>query len=166
MVNELFYSKYFILVRTFFFTDHGMSRPINCPPGLICDQLGLRASVKLCPMGHYCLNGTKSSSAVEFDDGVNPSWNRDFVTGAVSFNQSTYDWSYKAWPAPAVGQSRPLHPPDQFIVLAEAPIPCPIGHYCKAGATTQIPMPKNFSSPQRCFDGFFCPRGSNSPEGM
>ena len=27
-------------------------------------------------------------------------------------------------------------------------------------------MPKNFSSPQRCYDGFFCPRGSVSPEGQ
>ena len=69
-----------------------------------------------------------------------------------------------------------MHPPEPLCdglvcaggnsnFLAEAPFPCPIGHFCRAGAGTQIPVPKNFSTPQRCFDGFFCPRGSVSPEG-
>lgn len=106
------------------------------------------------------------------------SWVQDYVTGVYSFNLSSYGsaWEYKTWPAPAVGRSRALNPPAQQCdglvcsggsqsVLAEAPFPCPIGHYCRAGVTTQIPMVKNFSTPQRCFDGFFCPRGSRSPEG-
>ena len=154
--------------------DMGMSRPVICPPGLICDSMGLRASAKLCPAGRYCLNGTKASSLNEFKG--NPSWVTDYVTGVAFFNESTYDWKYRDWPSPAVGKSRPLHPPELSCdglvcsggstnVLAEAPFPCPIGHYCRAGAGTQIPMPKNFSSPQRCYDGFFCPRGSVSPEG-
>ena len=153
--------------------DHGMARPIVCPAGFICDVMGLRYSAKLCRRGHYCLNGTKSDSLEEFNSS---SWMEDYVTGVFSFNDSTYDWRYRDWPAPAKGQSRPLHPPTKLCdglvcsggssaVLAEAPFPCPIGHYCRAGAGTQIPMPKNFSSPQRCFDGFFCPRGSYSPEG-
>jgi hypothetical protein len=55
--------------------------------------------------------------------------------------------------------------PGNNATIAEAPLPCPIGHYCRAGAGAQTPIPKNFSTPQRCFDGFFCPRGSKSPEG-
>ena len=155
--------------------DQGMSRPINCPPGLICDVMGLRSSEKLCPNGHYCLNNTKSSTVADFQG--TSQWITDYVTGVVYFNISSTNYDYHQWPAPAVGQSRPVHPPELSCdglvcaggttnVLAEAPFPCPIGHYCRAGVGTQIPMPKNFSSPQRCFDGFFCPRGSVSPEGQ
>ncbi len=155
--------------------DHGMSRPVNCPPGLICDIMGLRTSAKLCPSGQYCLNGTKAS-AVSFFDTSEGVWSVDYVTDVVSFNPSSYNWNYTTWPLPAIGQSRSQHPPEPSCdgqvcfpgstnVLAEAPFPCPVGHYCRAGVGTQIPMPKNFSSPQRCFDGFFCPRGSSSPEG-
>jgi hypothetical protein len=162
--------------------DLGMSRPVICPAGRICDTTGLRTPEKICPMGHFCLNGTKASSASEFmndTSGINnsPVWIMDEVTGVVTFNESAVDWSYRKWPAPAVGQSRPQHPPqaqcdgyDCFPgsteVLAEAPYPCPLGHYCRTGVTTLTPIPKNFSTPQRCFDGFFCPRGSVSPEGQ
>jgi hypothetical protein len=154
--------------------DLGMPRPVVCPPGLICDIMGLRASVKQCPAGMYCLNGTKASSAESYDSsGV---WISDYVTGVKYFNASSRDWHYNKWPIPAVGKSRPDAPPENSCdglvcsggtnnFLAEAPFPCPIGHYCKAGVGNQIPMPKNFSSPQRCYDGFFCPRGSVHPEG-
>ena len=160
--------------------DHGMSRPVVCPPGQICDTQGLRASGKNCPMGHYCLNGTKASAASDFlnntRDGVNDLWSEEYVTGVVSFDANKVDWSYHQWEFPAIGQSRSNHPPElhcdgmvcspgSTAVIAEAPFPCPIGHYCRAGVGTQFPLPKNFSTPQRCFDGFFCPRGSMNPEG-
>ena len=156
--------------------DQGMSRPVNCPPGLICDSMGLRVSFKLCPNGHYCLNNTKSSSVADFQQNQ-ALWTLDNVTGVVSFVPTSSSWAYTTWPLPAVGSSRPSNPPefqcDGLVcaggtqnVLAEAPFPCPIGHYCRAGVGTQIPVPKNFSTPQRCFDGFFCPRGSVSPEGQ
>ena len=92
-------------------------------------------------------------------------------------------FSYVTWPLPAWGKSRqqthPLVQCDGFSdcaqgpglgggssnVPAEGPLPCPLGYYCRAGVTSQIPIPKNFSTPQRCYDGFFCPRGSISPEG-
>ena len=160
--------------------DHGMPRPIICPAGQICDTQGLRASTKNCPMGHYCLNGTKSSSATAFQnntrDNITDLWNVDYVTGVVIFNTSRINWDYVVWDAPAVGQSRIAHPPEASCdgmvctpgttgLIAEAPYPCPIGHYCRAGVGAQFPIPKNFSTPQRCFDGFFCPRGSINPEG-
>jgi hypothetical protein len=154
--------------------DQGMSRPLQCPNGLICDSMGLSATSKLCPAGSYCLNTTKSSSSDDFI-GL-PEWVLNNITGSVYFNENLFDYSYSTWPAPAVGQSRPQAPPESSCdglvcqggsgqILAESPFPCPIGHYCRAGAGTQIPIPKNFSSPQRCYDGFFCPRGSYNPEG-
>tara|TARA_B110000208_G_scaffold188726_1_gene248922 strand:+ start:355 stop:3567 length:3213 start_codon:yes stop_codon:yes gene_type:complete len=54
---------------------------------------------------------------------------------------------------------------DNAILLAERPFPCPMGMYCKTGAVNNVSVPKNFSHPQRCMDGFFCPFGSASPEG-
>ena len=156
--------------------DNGMQRPVVCPPGFICDVMGLRSSIKLCPKGNYCLNGTKADSLTLFKSTAKSSWVEDYVTGVSTFNVSSYNWKYHTWPAPAVGQSVSLHQPEESCdglvcsggsksILAEAPFPCPIGHYCRAGAGTQIPMPKNFSTPQRCFDGFFCSRGSYTPEG-
>ena len=54
---------------------------------------------------------------------------------------------------------------SQSVVYAPVPFPCPIGHYCKQGASSHIPIPSNFSTPQRCYDGYFCPAGSATPEG-
>merc|ERR1711871_1545765 len=50
-------------------------------------------------------------------------------------------------------------------LVAEQPFPCPLGHFCRPGVATDIAVPKNFSTPQRCYAGFFCPRGSKTPEG-
>lgn len=57
-------------------------------------------------------------------------------------------------------------------LLAERPYPCPIGTYCRRGVASrraksnkQVPA-TNFSVPQTCFAGFFCPRGSSTPEGV
>eukprot|EP01035_Chromulina_nebulosa_P017309 gene17309-22850_t len=161
--------------------DSGMSRPVVCPIGQICDIMGLRAAYQSCPMGYYCLNATKASSTDQFKDidylyNNMTAWIEDLVTSAIYFNYSVYNWNYSSWPAPAHGRSRVLHPPayqcdgyDCFPgsqnFLAEAPFPCPLGFYCRTGVGSQISIPKNFSTPQRCFDGYFCPRGSKSPEG-
>jgi hypothetical protein len=161
----------------------GLMRPIICPAGQICESMNLRSPSESCPPGFYCLNGTKSTSLSFYTNdtnGVNgtSSWSvADYVTGVISFVPTNYDFAYKTWPYPALGRSRVLHPPEARCdgyscypgsrnFTAEAPYPCPLGHYCRTGATTQIPIPKNFSTPQRCFDGFFCSRGSASPEGQ
>lgn len=54
---------------------------------------------------------------------------------------------------------------QQQILPAQGPIPCPLGYFCRAGVSTHISVPKNYSTPQKCYDGFFCPLGSISPEG-
>ena len=50
-------------------------------------------------------------------------------------------------------------------LYAERPRPCPLGTYCRAGVATNISEYRNFSTPQSCFGGYFCPRGSASPQG-
>jgi hypothetical protein len=45
-----------------------------------------------------------------------------------------------------------------------SPFPCPIGYYCRDGVSTTTPIPGNFSTPQKCFNGYICPPGSFSPE--
>lgn len=56
-------------------------------------------------------------------------------------------------------------------LLAERPYPCPIGTYCRRGITSrrletgELSAATNYSTPQKCFAGFFCPRGSTTPEG-
>jgi hypothetical protein len=164
-----------------FCPDLGLSAPVICPAGYICHTNGLVGPALSCPIGHYCLPGTKAVSVEEFRDdhsgydGQN-AWKIDPYTGVATFIEDAYNWNYTIWPAPGTGMSRTQHPPkpscdglDCFpgstAVVAEAPFPCPMGHYCRAGVGAQTPIPKNFSTPQRCFDGFFCPRGSHSPEG-
>ena len=80
--------------------DLGMSRPIVCPPGAICDVMGLRYASKGCPQGHYCLNGTKAATAMQFandSSGVfppnSPAWIEDYTSGVYYYNSSVNDYS-------------------------------------------------------------------------
>ena len=168
--------------------DFGMSQPRICPAGFVCDTYGLKYPRIYCPMGHYCGYGTKASNITTYlpnpqlpldhflgrrlsIDGPiglsgRPLWELDNSTGVVTFNVKSVDFSLVPWPVPAMGSSRPDNPPIIEPLVAEGPIPCPSGHYCRSGVVTDSPIPKNFSTPQRCFDGYFCSRGSISPEGM
>jgi hypothetical protein len=103
-------------------------------------------------------------------------WIKNTYTGVVTLNVSSYDYSVRQRSLPEVGFYQVLFPPQYLCdgeecyvgvqsILAEQPYPCPLGYYCRAGVATSLPVPKNFSTPQRCFHGFFCPRGSTTPEG-
>ena len=103
----------------------------------------------------------------------------DKETGLVTFIfESLADlFSVRVYPLPAIGSSQVLFPPivetcdasncttRSKVVLAEGPLPCPQGYFCRAGVASSIPIPKNYSTPQKCYDGFYCPLGSISPEG-
>jgi hypothetical protein len=127
---------------------------------------------------HYCLAGTKSVDPLEFyrPPAANASsrtdrggeWRVDNETGVVSFSTGVRYWPTVHRMSPATGDTRREHPPTGSLargLLAEQPFPCPLGHYCRSGVASSVPIPKNFSSPQRCFNGFFCPAGSSTPEG-
>ena len=218
--------------------DFGLSKPIICPAGFVCDKQGLKNAAVMCPSGHYCMQGTKTTDTNDFyglaphsfwssssTDNARISGGRNLAqyswvilpeTGLLRYNESVRNWKYLARPSPATGTSRPEHSPtmltggeshtagtvyypvnvvatrhlrfvkhestlqypisrqvlrdaglieDNHMLLAERPFPCPLGMYCKTGAVSNVTIPKNFSHPQRCMDGFFCPFGSGSPEG-
>ncbi|RYY36841.1 hypothetical protein EON62_01485, partial [archaeon] len=50
-------------------------------------------------------------------------------------------------------------------ILAERPLPCPAGTYCRTGVAINVTMLRNFSTPQPCTRGFYCPPGSVTPQG-
>jgi hypothetical protein len=109
-------------------------------------------------------------------------WTLDHEFGLLSYNassrQSVAPWSWHLFERsyPEDGWRQTENPPawwdrsgrrDLPHLYAERPFPCPLGSYCYAGvATNDTHQPLNFSTPQRCFDGFFCPRGSKTPEGQ
>ena len=149
-----------------------MSRPVVCPAGSICDTMNLRIPQKSCPDGFYCQNATKASSASLFQnlatqyDNQN-AWILNDITGVLYFNYSILNYNDILYNYPGYGNGTINHKPElqcdgfscqggTLNVIAEAPFPCPLGHYCRTGVGSQIPLPKNFSTPQRCYDGFFC----------
>ena len=108
--------------------------------------------------------GTKTVDPFDLKSTTPKLWVRNNETGYVTFNASARTWSVTARPSPATGFAIPEHPPDRSLCLedpkrcvtnaielgAESPVPCPIGHYCKSGVATDVPVPKNFSTPQVC----------------
>lgn len=165
--------------------DHGMVKPIVCPAGFVCDKIGLRIPTTYCPSGHWCQDGTKTARVYAFvsqnttdDLNFTGPYIRDYETGIVTFDATRRSWPYLHRHTPATGVYRVEHPPtfawaedesariaSHHALKAEQPFPCPFGYWCGPGATTPFPIPLNFSTPQRCYDGYFCPRGSSMPEG-
>ena len=163
----------------YFCPDFGMSKPKSCSPGFVCDELGLVSPTNPCPAGHFCPQGTKTGDPMDFYGAVRPDlndteWVLDVETGILTFNASVRPWEILTRELPATGTYIIEHPPEGWDratgkmskpLLAERPHPCPLGEFCRTGVSTNVSVPKNFSTPQPCFRGFFCPRGSASPEG-
>lgn len=159
--------------------DFGMSKPNICTPGFVCDELGLVSPTNPCPAGHWCPVGTKTGDPFDFYGDVRPDinateWVLDEETGILTFDPNVRQWPILTRELPATGDFIIEHPPVAWDrdtgemsapLLAERPHPCPLGEFCRTGVSTNISVPKNFSTPQPCFKGFFCPRGSRSPEG-
>ncbi|KAF1783536.1 Immunoglobulin E-set [Phytophthora cactorum] len=122
----------------FFCPDHGMSKPLLCRAGMVCDEHGLRTPVKGCPSGHYCRKGTKTANTHDFT--TNFEYSTDKETQLAIFVENSRTWALIPRVAPAIDSRRIEHPP----VWLQA---------------------NNFSAPQKCYPGFFCPRGSSTPEG-
>ena len=146
-----------------FCPDFGLSQPIICPAGKVCDEQGLKTASTNCPRGHYCEEGTKTY-LVNYFTGTQ-SWSQDDESGLVTTEISHRSWDHMVRMLPATGSRRIEHPPVDVGLTAEQPFPCPIGFYCREGVATNVSTLNNFSTPQLCYDGFFCPRGSFNPEG-
>jgi len=142
--------------------DSGLSAPLICPAGYVCNEVGLLSPIVLCPKGHYCMTGTKTDSTNSFLnlDG----WSMNEESGLVLFNASKFFLDTEKGERDKIGFRGSEHVESNLI--AERPIPCPVGFYCRSGVSTNIHIKSNFSTPQKCFDGYFCPKGSFSPEGI
>jgi hypothetical protein len=164
--------------------DHGMRWYQKCPAGFACATWGTKEATTLCPAGHYCREGVITTNPRIYDNDTR--WHRDNETGVVVASPQMAAWilEQRASKAFKIRTGTPFswnesgtqgyRPPSSFsdspyssqsVVYAPVPFPCPIGHYCKQGASSHIPIPSNFSTPQRCYDGYFCPAGSATPEG-
>lgn len=160
----------------FFCPDFGASKPVLCRAGMVCDTHGLQVPVKSCPSGHYCRKGTKTANTSDFT--TNPEYTIEKETQLATFTDSQRAWAFIPRIAPAIGSRRIEHPSLETdcdtrlcvesgtVLLAERPYSCPVGMYCKRGVAAQQLQSKNFSTPQKCFQGFFCPRGASTPEGQ
>jgi hypothetical protein len=164
--------------------DHGMAWFRKCSAGFACVTWGTKEATTLCPAGHYCREGVLTINPRIYDNDTR--WHRDNETGVVIASPEMNEWvlqrrdsaEFKArtgtpsrWDESGTAGYRPPSQQSaspyssQKAVYAPVPFPCPIGHYCKQGASSPIPIPSNFSTPQRCYDGYFCPAGSATPEG-
>ncbi len=149
----------------------GISSPVPCPAGSVCESMGLIWPSGPCPPGHYCPPVTKS----QLPDGLigpsnDPGWNLDASSGELQFNSSESSrlWAGVARVAPAIGFDKFEHEPsNSSVVVGELPLPCPHGFYCGSGVAVgeEYAQEYNFSTPQKCLDGFFCAAGSARPEG-
>lgn len=153
--------------RVCIIAGHGLSSPLPCPAGFVCHETHLNIPRYPCPRGQFCPLGVKTAR----HDGVSNSsdgqlwiWFAELGVGYPNSTSTTPWLRFINRIGSATGQTIRE---DVLIaaVLAEQPIPCPIGYYCGEGVAIEVPEMANYSTPQRCFDGFFCPRGSSYPEG-
>ncbi|KAL7440409.1 hypothetical protein ACHAXH_005849, partial [Discostella pseudostelligera] len=73
-------------------------------------------------------------------------------------------WGYMPRKPPATGARRIFHPPIGNVI-AEQPIPCPLGYFCREGVSSAEYREGDYTTPQPCSDGFFCSIGSTKPVG-
>nr|CCA22724.1 conserved hypothetical protein [Albugo laibachii Nc14] len=164
----------------------GMSVPLVCLAGRICDSHKLRTPLISCPQGHYCKEGTKSTNTFDRDS-IDP-YPDIMAMSSAGRNNEGFIGQYVLDP---LSSSRIQNTQRHFSRIlvgdtlqsgfetesalgfssipnpaqTEKPYPCPIGTYCLGGVRTQLSVPGKFDTPQNCFDGFFCPFGSSAPEG-
>ncbi len=155
----------------YFCPDLGLSSPVPCTAGSVCESMGLIWPSSQCPPGHYCPPVTKS----QLSDGlVGPGngsgWVLDPPSGEFQFNvsESSRSWAVIVRSPPAIGFDKiEYEPSNSSVVVGEVPLPCPHGFYCGSGVAVgeAYAQEYNFSTPQKCLDVFFCPAGSETPQG-
>jgi hypothetical protein len=141
----------------------GMMKPIICPPGKVCDRLGLSSPSSNCPKGNVCLEGTKSKKKVTAT--MSKVWKIKKSENDIA-SKHIIDWPPFHFEEANIMQHHLYLNLDLNMTTIEHPIPCPVGYYCREGVSSMASIEGDFSTPQKCYDGFFCPQGSFSPEGM
>jgi len=155
--------------------DAGAMVPMTCPRGAVCDTTGLSIPSKLCPPGHYCLEGTRTSNFTDFSIAERPlpcPFGMYCTAGVVSESSIAYNFT-----TPQQCYSGYVCEPGSITPQGSGP--CPPGHYCPEGE--QLICPKRMycpgvanAEPKPCLPGEYnsefgkdscqkCPKGTICP---
>jgi hypothetical protein len=113
----------------------GQSECVPCPVGFICPDYGMYQP-RICPAGQVC-----EEIGLMVGSELKPCPPGHWCPAGTSSSDTT---GYED---------------------ADRPLPCPEGTYCTFGTVTNITDTLNFTTPQQCFSGFYCPLGSQTPQG-
>ena len=155
--------------------DAGSMIPIICPRGAVCDSTGLTVPNKLCPPGHYCLEGTRTSNFTDFTVAERPlpcPFGMYCTAGVVSSASIAYNFTTPQ-------QCYAGYVCEPGSITPQGVGPCPPGHYCPPGQ--QLRCPKRMycpgvanAEPKPCLPGEYnsdygkdscqkCPKGTICP---
>eukprot|EP00931_Biecheleriopsis_adriatica_P048079 TRINITY_DN27768_c0_g1_i1.p1 TRINITY_DN27768_c0_g1~~TRINITY_DN27768_c0_g1_i1.p1 ORF type:complete len:5619 (+),score=1069.33 TRINITY_DN27768_c0_g1_i1:1474-16857(+) len=135
-----------------FCETEGMSVPSPCPPGMF---MPYRRQVQCqpCPPGFWCPHSRMIRPIA-----CRRGWVCDEPGLIVPYKPCPEGFYCEEGVASRISR--------QTLQLANRkPRQCPPGLHCFQQVQAQNPKPNNFSTPQPCFQGFFCPSGSTSPYG-
>ena len=152
------------------------SQPVECDPGYRCESSGLASPVQCsagayqpspgrlqclpCPLGHYCPHARMIAPIV-----CQGGWLCDEEGLVVPTKRCPPGYVCLE----GTGSSDPV-PDEPFVSLAPNATTngiyrCLVGMYCLEGTAALVSMLGNFSTPQPCYQGYYCPPGSRSPFG-
>ncbi|CAD7965440.1 unnamed protein product [Amoebophrya sp. A25] len=117
--------------------------PLRCPNGWMCDEIGLMMPYRRCPRGHICLGGVATADH-----------HLIYGTGEIVVQTSL-----------KMNVPNIMYDPE---VVPQKPQLCAAGLHCYEGTSALQPAVSgagNYSTPQPCYQGFFCPSGSGTPHG-
>ena len=155
--------------------DAGAMIPLLCPRGAVCDSTGLTVANKLCPPGHYCLEGTRTSNFTDFTVAERPlpcPFGMYCTAGVVSSASIAYNFTTPQ-------QCYAGYVCEPGSITPQGVGPCPPGHYCPPGQ--QLRCPKRMycpgvanAEPKPCLPGEYnsdygkdscqkCPKGTICP---
>lgn len=127
--------------------DAGAFVPVVCPRGFVCDSTGLAIPGKLCPPGHYCLEGTRTSNFTDFSVAERPlpcPFGMYCTAGVVSSASIAHNFSTPQ-------QCYAGYVCEPGSITPQGTGPCPPGHYCPPGQ--RLPCPNR---------GVYCPGVANT----
>ncbi|TYZ61830.1 hypothetical protein PybrP1_007587 [[Pythium] brassicae (nom. inval.)] len=129
----------------------GMHVPRICPAGFVCDVTGIEEAEQLCPEGHFCLEGTATTSTLCI-----PQPRTGILVASTAKGENVDNYQV---------QDETFDYSSTSFALRR-PVPCPTGTYCHPGTAGNDLSMKNFTTPQPCFESMYCPEGSASPLGF
>ena len=156
--------------------EAGAFIPDVCPKGYVCDTTGLAIPNKLCPPGHYCLEGTRTSDFTNFVVAERPlpcPFGMYCTAGVVSSASIVHNFS-----TPQQCYAGYVCEPGSMTPQGTGP--CPPGHYCPPGQQLRCPNKGVYcpgvanTEPKPCLPGEYnseygqqtckkCPKGTICP---